>query len=527
MACQSNKIPSVLYSLLDIIVMCDNDLVITGMNKPACSFFGWTNDEIRGKSINFLIPNHPLDLSSSSAIYLVRQKNSTECPAVIQYVRDPQATVVAWTITPVSLPHQCDFNFQTTFMASIERKLSLDDINCRGKRVFVRVDYNVPMDKNGMIVDSNRIKATLPTIRKVITDGGRVIIGSHLGRPKSSNPSMSLKHLLPKLEELFGCSVQFAPNALAAHQQVNMLKDGEVLLLENLRFYKGENSKNVDERMEMAAILSSYTDLFVCDAFGTAHRNTASMTGIPRLIGAGIAGYLMEREVNFLSNVMRNPVRPVVAVVGGSKVSDKIGLLGNLCNFCQTIVIGGAMAFTFLEAQGRNMGSSKVQRTAKGKGGDIDLYSVARQLLQKAKKHNVRLLLPVDFACAKEFKNVPPLITDTPDIPEGYMGLDVGPKTIEIIKDVIAEGRTAIWNGPLGVFEFSHYAKGSHATAKAISSNINMLSIVGGGETAACAKAYKEGITHISTGGGATLELLEGKTLPGLICLTSRKVAKF
>jgi phosphoglycerate kinase len=524
---QSSKIPTVFQSLRDIVITGDNDLVITGLNKAASVFFGWTEDEVRGKNITYLVPSHPLDLPDVCVTLQARHKNASETPVIVQSTRDPQATIIAWTITPVTMSPIFDFSFQPTFAASIHQKLSLSDVNCKGRRVFIRVDFNVPIDKQGKVRDDNRIRATIPTLRRILADGGRVIIGSHLGRPKKPDPAKSLKHVVPCLEELLGIPVSFAPNALTAGPQVAKLRNGEVLLLENLRFHKGEDSKDVGARMQMASILAQYTDLYVCDAFGTAHRDTASMTGIPRIVGAGIAGYLIEREVTFLSKLMKAPQQPVIAIVGGAKVSDKIGLLGNLFNICQVVIIGGAMAFTFLEAEGRSMGKSRVERTSKGKGRELDLHTVAKELLQRARKKNVRVVLPTDFACAKEFKNESPLITETADIPDGYMGLDIGPKTIERCRRVIAEGRTCIWNGPVGVFEFSNFAAGSNAVAEAISSNKKMLSIVGGGETAACAKPYKDGITHISTGGGATLELLEGKPLPGLVSLTNRATSKY
>ena len=524
---QVTKIATVFQSLRDMVIVGDNDLVITSMNKPACLFFGWTEDEVKGKSISFLLPTHPLDVQDSALTLMARHKNSTEFPVVLQTSRDPQASMVAWTLLPVVLPPVFEFGFHPSFANSIQAKLGVDDINFKNRRVFLRVDFNVPIDKKtGNITDDNRIQATLPTIRKIVHDGGRVIIGSHLGRPKKADPLKSLKPIAARLAELVSNKVEFAPNALNAMPQVTKMRNGEILVLENLRFYPGEDAKDMRERLKMAETLASYADIFVCDAFGTAHRDTASMTGVPRLMGAGVAGYLIDKEIRALSRVMRNPSQPVIAVVGGAKVSDKINLLGNLFNLAQTVIIGGAMAFTFLEAEGRSVGNSKVERVAKMKGKEIDLHSVAKDLLQKARSSNVRILLPVDHSCATAFKDEEPFITKTADIPDGYMGLDIGPKTLELYRKVIQESRTCVWNGPMGVFELPRFSLGSTGVAEAIASTKGMLSIVGGGETAACAQKFKAGITHISTGGGATLELLEGKALPGLVTLTSKAAAK-
>lgn len=524
---QVTKINSVLQSLRDIVIVGDNDLVVLSINKPASLFFGWTEDEVKGKSITFLLPTHPMDVPDTALTLSARHKSSNEVPVVIQVTRDPQASMVAWTILPIILPPVFEFGFNPSFANSIHQKLGVDDMNFKNRRVFLRVDFNVPVDKSsGKVLDDNRIVATLPTIRKIVNDGGKLIIGSHLGRPKKADPLKSLKPIAARLGELVPNKVEFAPNALNAMPQVSRLRNGEILVLENLRFYPGEDAKDMRERLKMAEILASYGDIFVCDAFGTAHRDTASMTGVPRLMGAGVAGYLIDKEIRALSRVLRNPMQPVLAVVGGSKVSDKINLLGNLFNMAQTVIIGGAMAFTFLEAEGRNVANSKVERVAKLKGKDIDLLAVAKDLLQKARASNVRILLPLDHTCAKSFKDEEVLITKTADIPDGYMGLDIGPKTMELFKKTIQESRTCVWNGPMGVFELPRFSMGSTSVAEAIASNKGMVSIVGGGETAACAQKFKAGITHISTGGGATLELLEGKALPGLITLTSKASAK-
>lgn len=499
---QITKISSVFQSLRDIVIIGDNDLVITNINKPASLFFGWTEDEVKGKSISFLLPTHPIDALETVHTLFARHKNAQEMPVILQTTRDPQASMVAWTILPVVLPPTFDFAFSASFLNCISPKLGLDDVNFKNRRVFLRVDFNVPIDKaTGKITDDNRMRATLPTINKILRDGGKLIIGSHIGRPKKADPSKSMKTISLHLGQLITNRVEFAPNALNALSQVAKLKNGEVLVLENLRFYPGEDAKDIRERIKMAEILASYADIFVNDAFGTSHRDTASMTGVPRIMGAGVAGYLIDKEIAALSRVMKNPNQPVVAIVGGAKVSDKIALLGNLFNMAHTVIIGGAMAFTFLEAEGRSVGSSRVERVAKQKGKEVDLHNVARELLLKARQQNVRILLPVDHSCAKTFSNEEPLITKTSDIPEGYMGLDIGPKTIELFRAAIQQCRTCVWNGPMGVFEFPNFAAGSLAVAETIAGVKGMISIVGGGETASCAQAFKHGITHISTGG--------------------------
>ncbi|EPY38334.1 phosphoglycerate kinase [Angomonas deanei] len=416
---------------------------------------------------------------------------------------------------------------------SLEAKLSIDDAPVAGKKVLIRVDFNVPI-KNGEITNDFRIRSALPTIKKVLSSGGSCILMSHLGRPKGakiSDPKPSqgvrgfeaaatLQPIVDRLSELLGKKVEFAPDCLDAAQQVAKLKAGDVLLLENVRFYAEEGSKNEADRDKMAKILASYGDVYVSDAFGTAHRDSATMTGIPKILGAGYAGYLMEKEINYFAQVLNNPPRPLVAIVGGAKVSDKIQLLDNMLERINYLVIGGAMAYTFLKAQGHKIGTSMCEE---------DKLDLARSLLAKAKERKVEVLLPIDHVCNKEFKAVDsPLVTEGVDIPDGNMGLDIGPKSIKSYVDVISKSKSAIWNGPMGVFEMPCYSKGTFAVAKAMgdgTAKSGLLSIIGGGDSASAAELSGESgrMSHVSTGGGASLELLEGKVRPGVAILTTKK----
>ncbi|KAG5472560.1 hypothetical protein LSCM1_03964 [Leishmania martiniquensis] len=524
---QESKILMIFKSLRDIVVIGDNDMVITDMNPAAVTFFGWKADDVKGKSITFLVPTHPLDVQDNTVTLMAHLANSADVPVVIQTTRDPHATMVAWTILPIRLPRVYEFGVHINIRAALTPKLSVSDLDFKNRTVFVRVDFNVPFDREtGAIRDDSRIRASVPTIRKIIGDGGRVVIGSHLGRPKEPNEKQSLKRILPRLQEVLGKGVTFCADAFKAGREVKKMDNGDVLLLENLRFFKGEDSKEAAQRNKLASALASFSDIYVCDAFGTVHRMTASMTGVPRVLGAGVTGFLIEKEIKAISMVMRNPEQPLVAVVGGSKVSDKINILASIFNFAHTVIIGGAMAYTFLEAQGHTVGKSKVERVVREKGRDVDLHNTARDLMDLAKARKVRLVLPIDHSCAKEFKDVEPFVTNNADIPAEYMGLDFGPKSIEQARRVVAEARTLIWNGPLGVFEFPHFATGTKAVAESIKDSKQIVSIVGGGETAAAIKDYHDYITHVSTGGGAFLELLEGRALPGLVCLTARAAPK-
>lgn len=415
---------------------------------------------------------------------------------------------------------------------SLAPKKSVDDANVKGKKVLIRVDFNVPI-KNGEITNDFRIRSALPTIQKVLKEGGSCILMSHLGRPKGAKMSdpkpakgvrgyeeaATLRPVAARLSELLSKKVAFAPDCLDAESYAAKLKPGDVLLLENVRFYAEEGSKKEEERDAMAKVLASYGDVYVSDAFGTAHRDSATMTGIPKVLGAGYAGYLMEKEINYFAKVLNNPPRPLVAIVGGAKVSDKIQLLDNMLGRINYLVIGGAMAYTFQKAQGHPIGISMCEE---------DKLDLAKSLLKKAQERNVEVFLPVDHVCNKEFKAVDsPLVTQGVDIPEGYMALDIGPKTIKIYEDVIAKCKSAIWNGPMGVFEMPCYSKGTFAVAKAMGNGTQkngLMSIIGGGDSASAAELSGEAknMSHVSTGGGASLELLEGKSLPGVNILTSK-----
>lgn len=415
---------------------------------------------------------------------------------------------------------------------SLAPKKSVDDAPLKGKRALIRVDFNVPI-KDGKITNDFRIRSALPTIQKVLKEGGSCILMSHLGRPagaRMSDPKpasgvrgyeekSSLKPVSARLSELLGKPVEFAPDCLDASAVTSRLKPGDVLLLENVRFYAEEGSKKEPERLAMAKILASYGDVYISDAFGTAHRDSATMTGIPKVLGAGYAGYLMEKEINYFSKVLNNPPRPLVAIVGGAKVSDKIQLLDNMLGRINYLIIGGAMAYTFLKAQGRKIGISMCEE---------DKLDLARSLLERAKERNVEVLLPLDHLCNTEFKAVDsPLKTENEDIPDGYMALDIGPKTVDVYVSVVKKCKSAIWNGPMGVFEMPCYSKGTFAIAKVMGDGTargGLLSIIGGGDSASAAELSGEAarMSHVSTGGGASLELLEGKTLPGVAILDDK-----
>ena len=518
---------------------------------------------------------------------------------------------------------------------NIQAKKSVDDIwPVRNKRVLMRVDFNVPIN-NGVITNDYRIRATIPTILKVLSQGGSVVLMSHLGRPKGVNysevkrddewrqhlsknwasekgsgktsffaslpgqekkmilgwsskadvaaklspeggsgksylfstlPEKEKKDLLdrltaenrqenkfPHLRQYMGYEeelslhpvafrleeilkerdpnclpVLFAEDPLHADAMVSQLQPGQALLLENLRFYRDESSKNKAQRIGMAKKLASYGDYFVSDAFGTAHRNAASMTGIPEVLGHGTAGYLISREIKAFSKVLGNPATPVVAIVGGAKVSDKILLLENLLTKIDKLIIGGAMAYTFLKAQGFSIGKSFCeagQSFTDRNGEKQDIVSLASSLLEKARSKNIEVYLPLDHVCHSSCEETDsPVTTEDSNVPDGLMALDIGPRTAEQYASVISSCKTAIWNGPMGVFEISTYEKGTFAIAKAMGDGTkknNLLSIIGGGDSASAAEksGHASRMSHVSTGGGASLELLEGKMLPGLAAL--------
>ncbi|NLP16004.1 MAG: phosphoglycerate kinase [Clostridiales bacterium] len=388
-------------------------------------------------------------------------------------------------------------------------KKSVDDINVKGKRVLVRCDFNVPLQE-GKITDEVRIVEALPTIKKLINDGGKVILCSHLGKPKGTpKPELSLAPVAVRLSELLGKEVKFAKddnvvgeNAKAA---VAAMKDGDVVLLENTR-YRAEEEKNIDTFSED---LASLCDVFVNDAFGTAHRAHCSNVGVTKFVDTAVVGYLMQKEIEFLGNAVNNPKRPFVAILGGSKVSSKISVINNLLDKVDTLIIGGGMAYTFMKAQGEEVGNSLLE---------ADYLDYANEMIEKAKAKGVNLLIPVDTVVANEFNNDAEYKTvKRGEIESGWQGLDIGEETAKMFADAIKDAKTVVWNGPMGVFEMPNFAKGTIAVAKALA-EIDATTIIGGGDSAAAVNqlGFGDKMTHISTGGGASLEFLEGKELPGV-----------
>ncbi len=392
-------------------------------------------------------------------------------------------------------------------------KKSVDDINVKGKKVLVRCDFNVPL-KEGKITDENRLVAALPTIKKLIADGGKVILCSHLGKPKGEpKPELSLAPVAARLSELLGQEVKFAadpevvgPNAKAA---VEAMKDGEVVLLENTR-YRAEETKNGEA---FSKELASLCEVFVNDAFGTAHRAHCSNVGVTQYVDTAVVGYLMQKEIDFLGNAVENPVRPFVAILGGAKVADKLNVISNLLEKCDTLIIGGGMAYTFLKAQGKEIGKSLV---------DDSKIDYCKEMMEKAEKLGKKLLLPVDTTIAADFPNpidaeIEVSFVDVDAIPADMEGLDIGPKTAELYADAVKSAKTVVWNGPMGVFENPILAKGTIAVAKALA-DTDATTIIGGGDSAAAVNqlGFGDKMSHISTGGGASLEFLEGKELPGV-----------
>ena len=388
-------------------------------------------------------------------------------------------------------------------------KKSVDDINVKGKRVLVRCDFNVPLI-DGKITDENRLVAALPTIKKLIADGGKVILCSHLGKPKGQPvPELSLAPVAARLSELLGQEVTFAadpevvgPNAKAA---VEAMKDGDVILLENTR-YRAEETKNGEE---FSKELASLCDVFVNDAFGTAHRAHCSNVGVTQYVDTAVVGYLMQKEIDFLGNAVNNPERPFVAILGGAKVSSKISVIENLLDKVDTLIIGGGMSYTFSKAQGGSVGKSLLEE---------DYCEYALNMLKKAEEKGVKLLLPVDTVIADDFSNdANKKVVKAGEIPEGWEGLDIGPDTEKIFCDAVKDAKTVVWNGPMGAFEMPNFAHGTEAVAKALAET-DATTIIGGGDSAAAVNqlGYGDKMTHISTGGGASLEFLEGKELPGV-----------
>ena len=392
-------------------------------------------------------------------------------------------------------------------------KKTVKDIDLKGKKVFVRCDFNVPMDKNQNITDNTRIVAALPTIKYLLEQNCKVILASHLGRPKGEvKPEFSLKPVAKELSRLLGKEVIMANDVIGedAKTKASNLQEGEVMLLENVRFHREET----DNDPEFAKQLASMAEVFVNDAFGAAHRAHASTAGIAAYLPA-VSGFLIEKELTVLGNAINNPERPFMAILGGAKVSDKIGVIDSLLDKVDTLMIGGGMAYTFFKAQGYNVGNSLCEEEKTG---------LALEAMEKAKQKGVKLLLPVDTKVGKEFK--PDTESKTvawTEIPEGWEGFDIGEKTIEMFKNELKTAKTVIWNGPLGLFEFDQFAIGTNEIAKALS-ELDATTIIGGGDSGAAVEkaGLADKMTHISTGGGASLEFLEGKKLPGIECLLDK-----
>lgn len=396
-------------------------------------------------------------------------------------------------------------------------KISIDNLELKGKRVLVRVDFNVPLDEKLSITDDMRITSSLPTIKKIISDGGKAILMSHLGRPKGGpNPKFSLRPTAVRLGELLGKEVKLAPDCIGSEVKslVDSMSNGDVIVLENVRFHY-EEEKNDPEFAKQIAELG---DIYINDAFGSAHRAHASTEGITKYIKTSAAGYLMQKELEYLGTAIFNPTRPYCAILGGAKISGKIDVILNLIDKVDTLIVGGGMAFTFLKAQGKEIGQSLLEE---------EKIPLAVEVLEKADKSGVKLLLPLDVVVAAEFKNDShSSVVEIDNIPSDKMGLDIGPETINLFRQEIDSSKTIVWNGPMGVFEMDNFAKGTIAIAQSLAdATLNgAVTIIGGGDSAAAtAKAgLVDKVSHVSTGGGASLEFLEGKILPGVAALTDK-----
>jgi phosphoglycerate kinase len=393
-------------------------------------------------------------------------------------------------------------------------KKTVEDIEVKGKRVLVRCDFNVPL-KDGVITDENRLVGAMPTIKYLVEKGAKVVLCSHLGKAKGPDPKLTLAPVAKRLSEMLGKEVVFAADDTVvgenAKKAVAEMKDGDVVLLENTRFRK-EEGKNEEA---FSKDLASLADVFVNDAFGTAHRAHCSTVGVTNFVDTAVCGYLIQKELKFLGEVVESPVRPFVAILGGAKVSDKINVINNLLEKVDTLIIGGGMAYTFLKGQGFTIGKSLVEE---------DKVEYAKEMLEKAKAKGVKLLLPVDNVVGAEFSaDTTPVTTEDANIPEGHMGLDIGPKTSKLYADAVKDAKTVIWNGPMGVFEFANFAKGTIAVAEAMAA-ADATTVIGGGDSAAAVNqlGFGDKMTHISTGGGASLEFLEGKELPGIAALNDK-----
>lgn len=397
---------------------------------------------------------------------------------------------------------------------SMKNKMAISDLNVKGKRVIVRVDFNVPLDSEGNITDDKRIVGALPTIRYIIENGGKLILVSHLGRPKNGfEEKYSMSPTAVHLSKLLGKDVTLASDVIGedAKAKAAALKEGEILMLENVRFHKEETKNDPAFAKELASL----AEIYVNDAFGTAHRAHASTAGLADYLPSA-CGYLIKKELDVMGKALDNPERPFVAILGGAKVSDKISVIENLLDKVDTLIIGGGMAYTFFKAQGYGVGTSICE---------LDKVDLAKSLLIKAKEKKVNLLLPVDNIIGKEFDaNTEAKTVLSTEIPDGWMGLDIGEKTVELFAEAIKDAKTVVWNGPMGVFEMERFANGTKKIAEALA-NSEATSIVGGGDSAAAVEqlGFADKITHISTGGGASLEFLEGKELPGIAVLDEKK----
>lgn len=394
-------------------------------------------------------------------------------------------------------------------------KKTIRDVDVKGKRVLVRCDFNVPQDSEGKITDENRIVGALPTIQYLLEQGAKVILCSHLGRPKGEfNMKYSLKPVADRLNELLGGKVTLANDVIGADAQAKIaaLKEGAAVLLENVRFHKEEEKNDP----EFSKALAAFCDVYVNDAFGTAHRAHASTAGVADYCKVNVAGFLIEKEIEVMGGALSDPKRPFVAILGGAKVSDKIGVINNLIDKVDSLIIGGAMAYTFSLAKGGKTGNSKVEP---------DKVELAKELMAKAEAKKVAMYLPVDNVITTEFSaDAESKVAKAGEIPDGWEGLDIGPDTAKLFADVIAKAKTVVWNGPMGVFEFEKFAVGTKAVAQALADNKDAITIIGGGDSAAAIEqlGYADKVTHISTGGGASLEYLEGKILPGIDCLDNK-----
>lgn len=392
-------------------------------------------------------------------------------------------------------------------------KKTVKDIDIKGKKVLVRCDFNVPQDENGNITDNRRIVASLETIKYLLKNNAKIILCSHLGRPKGEvKKEFSLEPIAKELSKLLGQEVKLAQDVVgeSAQSLANNMKEGEIILLENVRFHREET----DNEPEFSKKLASLAEIFVNDAFGTAHRAHASTAGVANYLPA-VSGFLIEKELNFMGNALENPKRPFIAILGGKKVSDKIGVIDALLEKVDTLIIGGGMAYTFFKSMGYNVGNSICE---------LDKLDLAKELMEKAKQKGVKLMLPVDTKVGKEFsKDTESKVVEYTEIPDGWEGFDIGTQTIKLYEEELKKAATVIWNGPVGLFEFDQFAVGTNSLAKVLA-QINGTTIVGGGDCAAAVEkaGVADKLTHVSTGGGASLEFLEGKKLPGIECLQDK-----